>query len=56
MTDPVTVATLIGEPWDDYGLIDSGHGLKLERYGDYRFVRPDAQALWAPALNDWAVN
>lgn len=53
MSDPVTVATLIGEPWDDYGLIDSGHGLKLERYGKYRFVRPDAQALWAPALNDW---
>ena len=25
--------TLIGEPWGDYGLIDSGHGRKLERYG-----------------------
>ncbi|HEX7856681.1 MAG TPA: class I SAM-dependent methyltransferase [Sphingobium sp.] len=53
MADPATVSTLIGEPWDDYGLIDSGHGLKLERYGPYCFVRPDAQALWAPAMEDW---
>lgn len=53
MADPVALQTLIAEPWADYGLIDSGHGRKLERYGPYRFVRPDAQALWAPALADW---
>ena len=45
--------TLIGEPWGDYGLVDCGHGRKLERYGDYRFIRPEPQALWAPARNDW---
>jgi 23S rRNA (cytosine1962-C5)-methyltransferase len=45
--------TLIGEPWADYGLIDSGHGRKLERYGRFRFIRPEAQALWAPASPDW---
>ena len=45
--------TLIGEPWADYGLIDSGHGRKLERYGRFRFIRPEAQALWAPASADW---
>ena len=45
--------TLIGEPWGDYGLIDSGHGRKLERYGRYRFIRPEPQALWAPASADW---
>ena len=45
--------TLIGEPWGDYGLVDCGHGRKLERYGDYRFIRPEPQALWAPAHNDW---
>lgn len=40
---------------DDYELIDSGHGRKLERYGDYLLVRPDPQALWSPTLsaNDW---
>ena len=45
--------TLIGEPWADYGLIDSGHGRKLERYGRFRFIRPEGQALWAPASDNW---
>ena len=45
--------TLIGEPWADYGLIDSGNGRKLERYGRFRFIRPEGQALWAPARDDW---
>ena len=45
--------TLIGEPWADYGLIDSGKGWKFERYGDFRFIRPEPQALWAPAMTDW---
>ena len=34
----------------DFHLIDSGNALKLEQYGDYRIVRPEAQALWQPAL------
>jgi 23S rRNA (cytosine1962-C5)-methyltransferase len=34
--------------WSDYALIDSGDGEKLERYGKYRIVRPEAQALWTP--------
>src|SRR5579862_420682 len=33
-----------------YCLIDSGNGQKLERFGEYVFVRPCSQALWAPAL------
>jgi len=33
--------------WSDYALIDSGDGEKLERYGPYRIVRPEAQALWS---------
>ncbi len=45
---------LSGEGWDDYGLIDSGDGRKLERYGPYRFIRPEPQALWAPKLERWA--
>lgn len=48
--------TLIGEPWGDYGLVDCGHGRKLERYGDYRFIRPEPQALWAPAHDDWQAH
>ena len=45
---------LVGEGWTDYGLIDSGHGRKLERYGPHRFIRPDAQALWTPRAQRWA--
>ncbi|AXB77661.1 class I SAM-dependent methyltransferase [Novosphingobium sp. P6W] len=41
---------LTGEGWADYGLVDSGHGRKLERYGPYRFVRPEPQAMWSPRL------
>jgi 23S rRNA (cytosine1962-C5)-methyltransferase len=49
----MTLSTLIAEPWSDYGLMDSGHGRKLERYGPYSFIRPEPQAMWAPALSDW---
>lgn len=45
--------TMIGEPWADYGLVDSGNGRKLERYGPHRFIRPEPQALWKPAHVDW---
>ncbi len=44
---------LAGDGWDDYGLVDSGHGRKLERYGPWRFIRPEPQALWQPRLSDW---
>jgi 23S rRNA (cytosine1962-C5)-methyltransferase len=49
----MTPLTLIGDAWADYGLIDSGHGRKLERYGPHRFIRPEPQALWAPAQANW---
>jgi 23S rRNA (cytosine1962-C5)-methyltransferase len=48
--DPLILA---GDGWPDYGLVDSGHGRKLERYGAYRFIRPEPQALWTPRLADW---
>lgn len=49
----MTLTTLVTEPWPDYALIDSGDGRKLERYGRYRFVRPEPQAMWAPAAPEW---
>lgn len=48
--DPVVMT---GEGWADYGLIDSGHGRKYERYGPYRFIRPEPQAMWRPRLDHW---
>ncbi|MFP5330096.1 MAG: class I SAM-dependent methyltransferase [Alphaproteobacteria bacterium] len=45
--------TLVADPWPDWGLIDCGDGRKLERYGPVRVVRPEPQAMWAPATEDW---
>ena len=33
---------------DDYELIDSGDGRKLERFGKYVLARPCSQAMWRP--------
>ena len=41
---PVMLET---EGWSDYALLDRGNGQKLERYGAYRIVRPEEQALWS---------
>ncbi|RIV89317.1 class I SAM-dependent methyltransferase [Aurantiacibacter zhengii] len=51
--DPVL---MVGEGWPDYGLVDSGHGRKLERYGNRRFIRPEPQAMWSPRLADWKAD
>jgi 23S rRNA (cytosine1962-C5)-methyltransferase len=48
--------TLVAEPWADFGLVDSGGGRKLERYGPYRFIRPEPQAMWTPAASDWTAD
>ena len=43
---------LVTEPDADHALIDSGAGLKLERYGPVTAVRPEAQAVWPPRLSE----
>ena len=35
---------------DDYALINSGHGRKLERFGGLTLNRPEEQAIWTPKL------
>jgi 23S rRNA (cytosine1962-C5)-methyltransferase len=44
------VTILTSPDWKDYELIDTGNGAKLERYGPYRFLRPEPEAVWHPAL------
>lgn len=51
-----TPQLLAGEAWADYGLVDSGHSRKLERYGPYRFIRPEPQAMWSPRLANWQAD
>lgn len=35
---------------NEYQLLDSGDGQKLERFGEYVLLRPCAQAVWKPSL------
>jgi 23S rRNA (cytosine1962-C5)-methyltransferase len=53
MADTPQFVTLISEPRTDYTLIDSGGARKYERYGDRTFIRPEPQAMWQPAADNW---
>jgi 23S rRNA (cytosine1962-C5)-methyltransferase len=54
MTNPLPFTFLESSRWVEYALLDSGDGLKLERFGKYVFARPEAQAMWKRALeNEW---
>jgi 23S rRNA (cytosine1962-C5)-methyltransferase len=44
------IDVLVCDRWKDYELVDSGSGLKLERFGKYLFSRPEAQAVWQKSL------
>ncbi len=54
----LTHRLLVADDWEDYALIDSGHGRKLERFGDQLLDRPDPQAFWEPArpLRAWQAD
>lgn len=39
-------ALLVADRWKDYQLLDSGSGMKHERWGQYTLVRPDPQVIW----------
>lgn len=40
------------ENWNDYELLDSGRGEKLERFGEYVLARPEPKALWDKTLSE----
>ena len=37
---------LLAEGWTDYELLDTGGGMKLERWGEAVLVRPDTHVAW----------
>jgi 23S rRNA (cytosine1962-C5)-methyltransferase len=44
--------TILSTPgWDEYELLDTGNGMRLERFGPYRISRPDPQIIWKPKLD-----
>jgi len=54
MTLSLPFTLLESTRWKDYALLDSGDGLKLERFGKYVFVRPESQAMWKRSLDsEW---
>ena len=44
--------------WQDYELLDSGNLRKFERFGPYKFIRPEPQAIWHPRSDakDWQAD
>lgn len=43
-------SVIVCDGWrDGYGLLDSGHGRKLERFGPITLDRPEPLAFWAPS-------
>lgn len=38
--------------WKDYELLDSGRGMKLERFGGFILSRPEPKALWDKDMSD----
>lgn len=47
----LSVAVFPSEALSAYSLLDSGAGMKLERFGELVLVRPDPQALWGKRLS-----
>ncbi len=45
-----TLEILTSPDWQDYELLDCGDGQKLERFGGVLLIRPEAEAIWPPAL------
>ncbi|MCH5271117.1 MAG: class I SAM-dependent methyltransferase [Lachnospiraceae bacterium] len=37
----------IADQWEEYEVLDTSSGEKLERWGDYILVRPDPQVIWS---------
>ncbi len=50
------IELLSSDDWRDYELIDSGDGMRLERFGVYTLARPDPEVIWRQKLSEaeWA--
>lgn len=51
-----SIPILIPDDWNDYELIDSGNGMKLERFSAYVVARPDPRAVWKPQKSSQVWN
>ena len=46
----------IADQWEDYEVLDTSDGEKLERWGKYLLVRPDPQVIWNTEKKTWRVE
>ena len=37
---------IVSDKWNDYEILDTSNGMKLERWGKYYLLRPDPQIIW----------
>ena len=42
----------LADKWQDYTVIDTSDGEKLERWGKYTLIRPDPQVIWKTEKKD----
>ncbi len=50
------VNILTSPDWQEYALLDSGEGKKLEQFGKVRLIRPEAEAVWNRKLSETEWN
>ncbi len=55
LNPPASIPLEFPANWQEYALLDSGNGFKLEKYGAYTLVRPEAEAVWSPVFpeSEW---
>jgi 23S rRNA (cytosine1962-C5)-methyltransferase len=50
---PDSPSLLVPRNWRDYELLDTGDGMKLERWGTFILARPDPQVIWPRKGPEW---
>ena len=46
------ISIFYSKDWEDYELLDTGEGEKLEKFGQYVFVRPYEDAVWPKNISN----
>ncbi len=50
---PAHAGVALASRWRDFEVLETGDGMKKERWGDVVLVRPDPQVIWPRGSGDW---
>jgi 23S rRNA (cytosine1962-C5)-methyltransferase len=50
---PHHTGLVLADRWRDFEVLETGDGMKKERWGDVVLVRPDPQVIWPRSSADW---